>query len=78
MQAGEARVPPVASMSGVIVGCQFTWLPVGTIGLPTWPWGAISSISWLKSMTTTILKYIRGLYIYYLTTIPSFSQQTLH
>lgn len=29
----ETRVP-MASVSGVTVGCQFTWLPVGTVGLP--------------------------------------------
>lgn len=28
----------MTSMSEVIVGYQFTWLPVGTTGLPIWPW----------------------------------------
>ena len=68
---GRAKVPLVAGMSGMIVGWQFTRLLGGTddVGLPSWPWWGLKVHFLAEATTATTLKYVKNLYIYYLTTM---------
>lgn len=67
---GRAKVPLVAGMSGMIVGCQLTRLLGGTddAGLPSWPWWGLKVHFLAEATTATTLEYVKSLYIYYLTT----------